>query len=98
MVANTIYNDGSKYGDADAIYQKFTAALLLAQSFPVRETGLKVSVIDQRVNRWSLFTGAYVDTQALYMPVNAHRAQTDPLYYSYRGSITMCMLTGGNIV
>jgi len=52
----TIYGDGTLYGDADAIYGRIGAGLSAAQEAKTRETALRVSVIDERSNRWESFT------------------------------------------
>lgn len=93
----TIYDDGSLYGDADAIYGRISSELASAQAAHVRETGLIVQVVDERLNAWELFADG--DT----IPWN-YRDHNDgaPIYtlpyYSYRATAGICKLDNGNII
>lgn len=91
----TIYGDGSKYGDADAIYGRISADLLAAQDARVRETGLKVTVINSHLNAWELFAGERLGS---FKPYNAGLGNADQSYYAYRGSSDACLLSNGHIV
>jgi hypothetical protein len=91
----TYYGDGSLYGDADAIYGRISSELLAAQITSVRETGLKVRIIDERSNRWEFLAG--VDQNPVAYHANEEfRNQKNQKYYSYRGQSDICVLDNGN--
>jgi hypothetical protein len=94
-MALTIYGDGTEYGDADGDYGRISGALLAAQQAQVRETALKIRLIDERSNRWENFAG-----ENLGVPDVSH---TDPPiwdqgYWAYRGQSDVCVLDNGTIV
>lgn len=91
------YGDGTEYGDADAYYGRISNGLALAQNTQVRETGLKVSVIDERVNRWTELAGTDQNPRKF----SGNPALHDPkviTYWSYRGQSDVCVLDNGDIV
>lgn len=90
----TIYNDGSKYGDADAYYGRVSVDVYVAQELQTRETGLKVSIIDERINRWTQL----VSGQELLEKNYVEPGPTTLGYKYYRGEASAIQLDGGNII
>jgi hypothetical protein len=94
-MAVTIYGDGSKYGDADAVYGRAGSELAAAQIAKTRETALKIRVIDERINRWVEFTGS--DQNARNYSADGTK-QYNQDHWSYRAQADICELTNGNII
>jgi hypothetical protein len=93
MPAN-IYGTGVLYGTG-ALYGRIGALLSGAQDLTVRETALKVSIIDERVNRWEFFTGDGDPVNRDFLPQgNNATLQT---YWSYRSQHAVVKLANGNI-
>lgn len=92
----TIYGDSSLYGDVDAIYGRISAELAAAQAAHVRETGLIVQVIDERLNAWEEFAGTNLPWN--YRDFNDGAPIYTLPYYSYRGGAAVCKLDNGNII
>lgn len=91
------YGLGTEYGDSIAFYGRVNSSLLDAQESFARETGLKVTVIDERVNRWEEVVG---DRTALKI-AEVHNVSGDPnlpTYYSYRTQAKVIKLDNGNVV
>lgn len=101
-MAVIIYGDGTLYGAASApSYGVISNALATAQADRVRETGLKVSIINERVNAWEYFAGVSVNGIGVWRPIQFGPAARKPIhqdYWSYRGSASSVKLTGGNII
>jgi hypothetical protein len=94
-VANlTIYNDGSKYGDG-SLYGRIEPELLAAQQANVRETALRVKVIDHHINDWTLVAGTALSTSPLSVAGTTTKQQ---LSYWYRLQMDMIILDNGTIV
>lgn len=94
----TIYGDGSLYGEADAIYGRISAELAAAQAAHVRETGLIVQVVDERLNAWELLTGEDFGGQ-YYKAVQAGQGSIWELgFWSYRGVADIVQLDNGTVV
>lgn len=91
-----VYNDGTLYGSG-ALYGRLAASFINAQLAQVRETGLLVSIIDERTNRWEFLTGVGQDPTPYSENLGADRAWTQR-YWSYRGQADVCVLDNGNIV
>lgn len=103
----TIYNDGSRYGDADAIYGRISAELSAAQDSHVRETALDVRIKDWQLNSWEHFAG---DTEGpaeskLVTLYRAYEFSTtgrldawDLNYYAFRGATVIIKLGNGSLV
>jgi len=94
----TTYNDGSKYGDADAIYGRISTDLVVAQNSQARETGLKVTVIDDRSNAWEYFIGTDLNARELFISTNKNPPADNQGYWSYRLGASMIKLSGGKII
>ena len=93
----TLYADGSLYGDADAIYGRISSEMAAAQETFVRETGLIVQVIDQRLNQWELWSeGDPLNND--YHGNNGGAHPYEQTFYSYRGAASICVLDNGTIV
>jgi hypothetical protein len=88
---------GSGLYGTGLFYGRIGAGLAAAQNSKFRETALKVSIIDERVNRWEVFTGnPNPDIRTLFMPLgNNATLQT---YWSYRSQAAAIQLGNGNIV
>lgn len=97
-MTTTLYGDGSLYGDADAIYGRVSSAVLAAQANRSRETGLRVSIIDENVNNWSYVAGSTITPSELYYPVRGAYKFKDLEYWSYRGSSWAVKLGNGDII
>lgn len=98
---NIIYGDGSLYGSVGFDYGRIHPDLSFAQLQKVRETGLRVSVLDEHLNDWEHVAGTHLFEEGLgaglYLPLNAGIAKHDPAYYAFRGNSSMCVLGNGNI-
>lgn len=94
-MVQTIYNDGSKYGDADAIYGRIDSLLAAAQEAQVRQSGLRVQILDRQLNSWISIAGTGLPVSGL--SVAGVRAWTQA-YYQYRLRMSMCVLSNGTIV
>lgn len=77
----TIYNDGTLYGDADAIYGRISSGLLSAQAQKTRETGLKVSLINEQTNLWDQVVP---DTTGIFPADSGYPDTGTPLSFTYR--------------
>lgn len=91
-----IYGDGTLYGTAD-VYGRVAAGLVDAQAAHVRETALRISVIDERVNRWEFLTrGTVTHGRDDFKAIN-----NDPssiAYAFYRMQVDAVALPNGSIV
>lgn len=97
----TIYGDASTYGDIAALYGIISTELAVAQALQVRETGLKVTIVNERTNAWEYFAGASVNGIDLWRPIQFTGGARKPIhqdYWSYRGSASSVKLTGGDII
>lgn len=93
----TIYGSGTEYGDTTAFYGRINSSLLDAQESFSRETGLKVTIIDERINRWE----DVVDDGTALKIAEIHNISRDPrlpTYYSYRTQARVIKLDNGNVV
>lgn len=93
-MVQTIYNDGSKYGDG-SLYGRIDAVLGAAQDAQVRQTGLEVQVIDRKLNSWEVVGGTSLPQSPLYVAGVSTASQA---YYGYRLRMAMCVLSNGTIV
>lgn len=98
----TIYDDGSLYGDADAIYGRIGTALANAQLARVRETGLRVRVLDEQLNQWELHAGAHSHPdeglgRAVYDPVYGDLPGWDIGYSGFHGRCDYAVKNNGDI-
>lgn len=94
-MAATIWGDGSLYNDSDAIYGRLGAGILAAQIAQSRETGLKVSIIDEVLNGWEYLTGTAQDARPY---ASSQPPSSGQQYWSYRGQSDVCILDNGNII
>lgn len=96
-MAKILYGGGVEYGDAGADYGRLGGDLIAAQGTFVRETGLKVTVIDERVNRWE-----QVVSDATSLKIDeVHYIGSDPSspsYYSYRTQAKAIILDNGTVI
>lgn len=94
------YGDGTLYDQG--IYGRISAGMAAAQLASVRSTGLKVTLIDERVNRWeSVNDVGEVNTLLEYYEqaaVAGHRDPTLSNYWAYRGGSDVVKLSGGTVV
>lgn len=92
-----IYGSTVKYGDTDAFYGRVSASIVDAQESFFRETGLKVTVIDERINRWEEVVDD--DTSLVlsdYLGLDTNPGS--PSYYSYRTQAKAIKLDDGTVV
>lgn len=99
-----IWGDGTLYGQGIVpapTYGPISNALAAAEQGFSRETGLKVSIINERINHWEYFAGTTMNGRELWRPVqftSGARKAFHQDYWSYRGSSATVKLTNGNIV
>jgi len=89
----TKYGTSVLYGAAGT-YGAFSAELLAAQELRSRETGLKISIIDENLNQWVKLTGTEIRQKDFVTggPV------TSILSQSYRAQSSALLLGNGNII
>jgi len=76
---------------------RISAALEAAQTASVRETGLKVAIIQDNLNNWEYIAGESFSSD-IYLPVAGSYKNFEREYYKYRGGAAICVLSNGNIV
>jgi hypothetical protein len=89
-----VYGDGTLYGAGT--YGRLSPELQAANDSQSRQTGLKVSVIDERLNHWENFAGTAVGPTFDQMPDGTHTWDLE--WYSYRDKASVVKLGNGNIV
>lgn len=103
MVEATIYGDGSLYADADFQYGRVGSGLINAQAARVRETALRVQVLDEQLNAWELHAGShsFPDTGlgvGLYLPLNGTFKPYDLETWGLRGRADFAVKTNGDVI
>lgn len=94
MPAN-FYGDGGLYGTG-LDYGRIAASLATAQASRVRETALKASIIDERVNRWEKFTGLQKFSGTDFRDLGGDSTTQTNTYYRQQMDVTE--LPNGDIV
>lgn len=100
-MAVILYGDGTQYGGAGALYELISTALLDAQSAQLRSTGLEVSIIDERTNRWEPVTlNGNIDPTGYTAASKAagHDDARFSTYHHYRGQASLVQLDNGDII
>lgn len=90
-----VYGTGALYGAG--AYGRISAALAAAQEQTVRETALKISLIDERSNRWEKFTGTALGDLKTIFGGSGGDATTQT-YWSYRSHCAAAQKANGDIV
>jgi len=87
---------GALYGAA--AMGRINASFQAAQAAIARQTALRISVIDNQINRWTYVGGTVIDIPANPMSAADKANSTDQSFRGYRFGMSMCILVNGNII
>jgi hypothetical protein len=94
---STLYGAGILYGDPNALYGRVSPDLLTAAAQQSRQTGLRVTIIDEGLNHWEYVAGTTTAPNPTdWMPAGTHAYELE--WYSYRLKAAMVKLGNGDII